>query len=399
MTNIRHRIVIIGGGTAGITAAMRLKRKGIDDIAIIEPSSTHYYQPLWTLVGGGLVKVESSGRPMGKVIRKGIDWIHDSAESVDPDAHTVATGIGNTIEYDRLIAAPGIQLDWNTVPGMADAIITPHVGSIYCHDLAARTWDAIKDMRRGTAVFTMPAGSIKCAGAPQKIAYLAADWWRRQGVLGDIRIILVLPTPWMLGIPVFSEVLDRVAADYGIEVRLNSEATEIDPEGRTVLVMDNAAGTRETIAFNFLHAVPPQSAPDWLKQTALAVPDSPTGYVDIDKHTLQHVRYPDIFALGDAGSTPNSRSGASVRKQAPVVAANIVASLAGRELSASYDGYSSCPITTGQHRILLAEFDYTMEPHPTIPLINTVREHKDFGMFTRYILPTMYWQFMLRGLA
>ncbi len=157
---------------------------------------------------------------------------------------------------------------------MAEAVTTPYASSIYRQDLAIRTWDAIKDMRRGTAIFTMPADPIKCPGAPQKIAYLAADWWRRRGVLNDIRIVLVLPTPTVFGIPVFAKELERVVARYGIEVRLNSETTEIDPVGREVVVVDHQTETKESIHYDFLHTVPPQSAPDWLKNTALAVPGS-----------------------------------------------------------------------------------------------------------------------------
>ena len=399
MTSTRHRVVVIGGGTAGITAAMRLKRKGVKDIAIIEPADTHFYQPMWTLVGGGLAKAKSSGRPMEKVIRSGVDWIRDSATSIDPDAHTVTTAGGRTIEYERLVVAPGIQLDWDKVPGMAEAIATPYASSIYRDDLATQTWDAIKDMRSGTAVFTVPSGSIKCPGAPQKIAYLAADWWRRQGVLNDIRIVLVLPGADLFGIPVFAKELHKVVDRYGIEARLNSEAVEIDPGSREVVVVDNITGTKESIHYDFLHTAPPQSAPDWLKQSDLAVPDSPDGFVDVDKHTMRHVRYPDIFALGDASSSPNSKTGAAIRKQAPVVAENLVASLEGRELTASYNGYASCPITTARDRILLTEFDYTMQPHPTLPLVNTLRERKDFGKFTGFALPALYWNLMLRGIA
>jgi sulfide:quinone oxidoreductase len=203
----------------------------------------------------------------------------------------------------------------------------------------------------------------------------------------------------MFGVPVFARELERVARRYDIEVQFNSEAVEIDPDGKSVTIADNAYGKNYSIAYDLLHVVPPQSAPDWLKATPLAVPDNPAGWVDVDKHTLQHVRFREVFALGDAGSTPNSKTGAAIRKQAPVVAANVAASLADKPLPASYDGYASCPLTTARDRLLLAEFDYTLEPHPTLPLVNTQRERRDFGVFKRYALPTMYWNFMLKGLA
>jgi sulfide:quinone oxidoreductase len=395
----KHRVVIVGAGTAGLSSAARLKRAGIGDIVILDPAATHDYQPLWTLAGGGLAPVERSRRPMKGLIPRGVDWLREAAVDIDVENRTVTTDSGKQLGYDRLIVAPGIQLDWSRIPGMSEALDTPSVCSNYGYELAPHTWEAVRNLRRGTAVFTMPSGPIKCAGAPQKIAYLAADYWRQQGVLDDIRVVLVLPTPGMFGVPVFARELERVARRYDIEVRFNSEAVKIDPDGRSVTIADNALGEESSIAFDFLHVVPPQSAPDWLKATPLAVPDNPAGWVDVDKHTLQHVRFPEVFALGDAGSTPNSKTGAAIRKQAPVVAANVAASLAGKPLSATYDGYASCPLTTARNRLLLAEFDYTLEPHPTLPLVDTQRERKDFGIFKRYALPTMYWNFMLKGLA
>lgn len=395
----KYRVVIIGAGTAGLSTAARLKRAGIADIAILDPAATHDYQPLWTLAGGGLAPVEHSRRPMSGLIPRGVDWLREAAVDIDVENRTVTTNSGNQLRYVRLIVSAGIQLDWNHVPGMSEALDTPSVCSNYGYELAPHTWEAVRNLRRGTAVFTMPSGPIKCAGAPQKIAYLAADYWRRQGVLNDIRVVLVLPTPGMFGVPVFAKELERVARRYDIEVQFNSEAVEIDPDGKSVTIADNAFGAKYSIEYDFLHVVPPQSAPDWLKATPLAVPDNPAGWVDVDKHTLQHVRFPEVFALGDAGSTPNSKTGAAIRKQAPVVAANVAASLADRPLSAAYDGYASCPLTTARDRLLLAEFDYTLEPHPTVPLVDTQRERKDFGLFKRYALPTMYWNFMLKGLT
>jgi sulfide:quinone oxidoreductase len=395
-----HRVLILGGGTAGISVAARLLRADVDDVAVIEPSDIHYYQPLWTLVGGGCAPVQESVRAEASVMPRQATWMKDRAEQIDPDNQTVTTASGRLVGYDYLVVCPGIQLDWGKVPGMAEAVGTPAVSSNYTYDLAPKTWEVMRDLRSGTAVFTMPSGPIKCAGAPQKIAYLCADHWRRQGVLGRVRVVLVLPTPAMFGVPEFSAVLDKVAARYGIEVHLSSEVVEIDPDGRRAVIQDNGSDQKETVEYTAMHVTPPQSAPDWLKRTPLADPANPAGYAEIDKHTMRHVRYPNVFALGDAGSSPNSKTGAAIRKQAPVVAANLRAVMAGREdLPARYDGYASCPLTTARNRMLLAEFDYTMRPRPTFPVINTIRERYDMWLLKRYGLPYMYWNLMLKGLA
>lgn len=398
-TDAHHSVLLVGGGTAGISVAARLKKSGQDDVGLIEPATAHYYQPLWTLVGGGRAPLSESARQEASVMPKGVDWIQDAAADIDPANRRVTLRSGRNVTYDHLVVAPGIQLDWGKVPGMTEALDTPIVSSNYTYGLAPKTWSRIRQMRRGTAVFTMPAGPIKCAGAPQKIAYLAADYWRREGVLGDIRLVLVLPTPGMFGVPVFAQELERVVAKYGIEVHYNSEVTEIDGQGRLAIVTDNVAGTKEAIQYDFLHVVPPQSAPDWLKATPLADPANANGYVEVDKATMRHVRYPEVFALGDAGSTPNSKTGAAIRKQAPVVVENLLAVMAGKEPVAQYDGYASCPITTARDRMLLCEFDYTMQPHPTIPLIDTTHERHDMWLLKRFGLPFMYWNLMLKGRA
>jgi sulfide:quinone oxidoreductase len=398
-TTAHHQVLIVGGGTAGISVAARLRHAGVGDIGLLDPATTHYYQPLWTLVGGGRAPVEKSARPQQSVMPTGVTWIRERAEHIDPEAQTVGTDRGHTIGYDRLVVCPGIQLDWATIPGLADAVTRPHTSSNYSYDLAPKTWELIRSMRSGTAVFTMPAGPIKCAGAPQKIAYLAADYWREQGVLKDIRVVLVLLTPGMFTVKVFSDELERVAARYGIEVHTSSELVEVDPDGRRAIVVDHSTDTKDSIRFTMLHVVPPQSAPDWLKATPLADPANPAGYVEIDKNTLRHVRYPNVFSLGDAGNSPTSKTGAAIRKQAPAVARNVVASLNEAPLPASYDGYSSCPLTTSRHKVLLAEFDYTKEPRPTFPVINTARERRDMWYLKRYGLSFMYWNLMLRGRA
>jgi sulfide:quinone oxidoreductase len=392
-----HRIVVIGGGTAGIAVAARLRHRGEQDVAVVEPSETHYYQPLYTLVGAGCAPREATYRPMASVMPQGVAWYRTRAESVDPDLRTVALADGATLEYDQLVVCPGIQLDFDGVAGLPEAMRTPSVSSNYVLDSTADTWRNIQAMRGGTALFTMPAGPIKCAGAPQKIAYLSADYWRQQGTLGDTRVVLVLPTPGMFGVKVFSDELERVAARYGIEVHKNSELVEIDGPGRTAVVRDNTDQSTTTIPFDMAHVVPPQSAPDWVKKTPLADPENPAGYVEVDKNTMQHTRYPEVFALGDAGSTPNSKTGAAVRKQYPVVVDNLLAARTGRSLPASYGGYASCPLTTARDKMLLAEFDYTMEPTPSFPFIDTTKERKDMWYLKRYGLPALYWSAMMKG--
>ena len=399
MSESHHRIVIIGGGTGGIAVAARLASHGQKDVVLVDPSSKHYYQPLWTLVGGGAAKASTTERDQAKLIPKGVKWVQDAAESIDPEQNTVQLAGGNVLGYDSLVVCPGIQLDFDQLPGLTDTLGRGGVSTNYKFELAPKTWDFIRETTRGTAVFTMPSGPIKCAGAPQKIAYLACDYWRKQGVLKDINVVMVLPTPGMFGVPEFAAVLDQVVDRYGIDVRFSSEVKEINSDEREVVIEDLTDGSRSTLGYDLVHAVPPQSAPDWLKKTSLATPEDPKGWVDIDKNTMQHTRYPNVFALGDAGSSPNSKTGAAIRKQAPVVAQNVMDFLAGNGVTRHYDGYASCPIVTSQNRMLLAEFDYSMRPHKTVPLIDTQKERYDMWLLKKHGLPFMYWNFLMKGKA
>jgi len=398
-TTAHHKLVIVGGGSAGISVAARLS-KPVGDVAVIDPSDKHYYQPLWTLVGGGCSKRETSERSEGSVMPKGVTWIKDAATEFDPDNNQVLTASGKTIGYDVLVVCPGIQLDWDNIPGVSETLGKNGVSSNYTYELAPKTWDFIQSTKRGSAVFTMPSGPIKCAGAPQKIAYLACDYWRSEGVLDNIDVHLILPTPGMFGVPVFSDALDKVAADYGINVHFKSELESVDPDSKKAVFKSiDEGGERFDLPYDMMHVVPHQSAPDWVKSSPLST-DAPTGYVDVDKHTHQHVRYNNVFSLGDAGSTPNSKTGAAIRKQAPVVAANVLRQLEGKDPTDKYDGYASCPLTTSRHAMLLAEFDYTMEPTPSFPkFINAQKPRRDMWYLKKYGLPFMYWNLMLKGKA
>ncbi len=396
-----HRILILGGGTAGIITASLLQRAGQTDIAILEPSSRHFYQPLWTLVGAGEVAPETTVRSEARYIPKGVRWIQEQASEVAPDPQIVTTQSGIRIGYDFLVVATGAQLNWGAIPGLEEAIFgggASSASSNYKYDLAPRTWDLIRHFQGGTALFHMPATPVKCPGAPQKIMYLAADHFRKKGLGRRAQVIYGSALPAIYGVKEYADVLDRVIERYGIVARFNHELVEIRPEKKEAVFQakNDPAGQRITIPYDFLHAIPPHSAPDFIRQSPLAGPPK-EGWVEVDKHTMQHVKYPNVFALGDVASTPNAKTAAAASRQALVVAANLISALQGKEGQARYDGYIACPIITGYGRMLLCEVDYTGKPAPHIPWINTFRERYDMWLLKKYGLPWLYWNVWLRG--
>lgn len=394
-----HRVLILGGGTAGLTVAARLRRAGVKDIALFEPSRQHYYQPLWTLVGAGLVRPEATVRPEASYIPRDVRWIQEAAVEIDPDGRRLTGSSGLRVGYDFLVVAPGIQVDWDGIPGLREALRTPHVSSNYAYELTSKTWQLIRDFRGGTALFTNPGTPIKCPGAAQKIMYLAAERFRRSGLTADV--VFGHAGAVILGVKEFAEVLLRVIDRYGIDVHYQRELVELRPDRREAIfeIKSDPRGGRETIPYDLLHVVPPMSAPQVVKRSPLAVTDSPLGWAKVDKYTLQSPDYPEVFALGDAAGTPNAKTGAAIRKQAPVVVANLRSIMQGAEPTRRYDGYASCPLVTAHNRMVLAEFDYDLKPAPSIPFLDTNRERYDMFLLKRYGLPWMYWHLMLRGRA
>ena len=394
MPELHKRVLIIGGGTAGITTAAHLVRAGARQIAILEPSQTHFYQPLWTLVGAGAVRREVTARAEAPLIPPGVEWIQAGAAEIDPDNKSVVTTTGSKITYDFLVVATGVELDYDEIPGFREALATDSVSTNYSYDMAPKTWKLIREFRGGVALFHMPSTPIKCPGAPQKIMYLAADYFRRHGVTAKVVYGSALAA--IYGIKEYAAVLSTVVERYGIDARYGHQLVAIEPERREA-IFETANGTdkqRVAIQYDLLHVVPPQKPPAFLRSSPLA---DAQGWVKVDKATMQSPDYPNVFALGDAGNTPNAKTGASACKQAPVVAANLMAVMRDRETQAQYDGYVACPIVTSYSKMLLCEFDYSKTPKPTLPFINTCKERYDMWLLKKYGLPWMYWNIALRG--
>jgi sulfide:quinone oxidoreductase len=395
----QHEVVIIGGGNAGVSLAARLERYGVKDVAVIEPRDHHFFQPLFSHIAGGRAQAKEAVRSQESVMPNGVTWIREAAADVDTDANTVTLASGSTVSYGQLVVCPGLQYDWDAVPGLADAVHSQHGASHYEFDLAPKAWALLSGLTSGTAVFTMPAGPIKCGGASQKPMYLACDYWREKGVLDNIRVVMVQPYPTVFGVPEIDRELDRKIAEYGIELRTNSELVAVDSPSQKATIRDITTGTEENLHYDVLNAVPPQSAPDWLKATDLPASGDKGGFVEVDRQTLRHIRFQNVWSLGDAAGTTNSKSGGALRKQTMVLAKNLVAARKGKPLPAKYNGYSVCPFTVSRDTVVFAEFDDRYRPMPTIPRVPTWNESKLSWVVDRDIFPQIYWNLILKGRA
>lgn len=392
---IHHQVVIVGGGTAGITVAAQLTRGWFNrrDVAVIEPSDKHYYQPLWTLVGAGLAKKEATEHSEASVIPRRVTWIRDAVAEFLPEQNSIRTRNGQTITYDWLVVGAGLQINWDKIPGLKESIGKNGVCSNYSFATVDSTWEAIRNFQGGNAVFTNPSGAVKCGGAPQKIMYLADDRLREAGVRDKTKIIFASALPNIFAIEPYKATLERVVARKEIDCRFRHELIEIHPERKAADFKNLDTQETVTIPYDLLHVTPPMGPPAFIASSPLA---DKSGWVDIDKDTLRHIRFANIFALGDCSNLPTSKTGAAIRKQAPVVVKNLVAAMQGQPLPAKYDGYTSCPLVTGIGKLVLAEFNYKKEPDETFP-VDQSKERWSMWILKRYLLPLFYWHGMLKG--
>ncbi len=393
-----YQILIIGGGNAGLSTASKLLIKDRSlKIGIIEPSEKHYYQPAWTLVGGGTFDINDTVKDEKQFIPKGATWIKDAVATFEPEQNQVTCASGEKYTYDYLVVAPGIQLDWGKVKGLKETLGKNGVTSNYKFELAPYTWELLRNFKGGNAIFTNPNTPIKCGGAPQKIMYLVGDYFLKHGLKEKSNIHFYSGGGVIFGIKEYADTLNEVIDRYGIETHFKHNLVEIDGP-KKLAWFEDAEGNRVEVKFEMIHVTPPQSAPDFIKNSPLAVPDNAFGWVDVDKFTLRHNRYPNIFSLGDVASTPNAKTGAAVRKQAPVLVENLLHVMKGGSLSGKYTGYGSCPLVTGYGKLVLAEFDYDNNRMETFPFDQS-KERWSMWMLKKHVLPWMYWNRILQGRA
>ena len=391
------QVLIVGGGNAGIsTAAQLLRRKKELHIAIIEPSEKHYYQPAWTLVGAGVFDINKTIRNEESVIPPHVTWIKEAAAVFQPQKNTVITAEGNSYTYDYLVVAPGIQLNWCDVKGLKETIGKNAVTSNYSYKYAPYTYECLKNIKPGdTVLFTAPSTPTKCGGAPQKVMYMTADYLRRKGILKDVTLEFISGGSMLFGIKKYAASLQKMVDRYGIKLHFKYDLTAIDGEKKEATFKLTNDGATITRKFNMIHVTPPQSAPDFIRQSQLV---DEKGWVDVNKYTLQHTKYQNIFSLGDVTNTPNAKTGAAVRKQVPVLVKNLISLIEHHSMTEKYSGYGSCPLTVGYGKLVLAEFGYDNKVMETFPF-DQAKPRRSMWLLKKYVLPWLYWHKILKGSA
>ncbi|EAW11100.1 NAD(P)/FAD-dependent oxidoreductase [Aspergillus clavatus NRRL 1] len=402
-----HKVVVVGGGAAGLTVSHQLLRTGNfskDDIAVVDPAIWHHYQPGWTLVGGGLKNKDDLRRPIHSLIDPKLKFYNDSVSGFSPENNTVTLGNGDKVNYEQLVVVPGIKVDFNSIKGLPEALADRNslVSSIYGYDWCDKLYPTVEKLQKGVALFTQPAGVVKCAGAPQKVMWLALDHWKRAGLYnpsnsssGPIQISFATALPGMFGVPKYNAKLEEFRKERGVEGLFQHDLVEINGQTAIFKRLDNQEQVEKK--FDLLHVVPKMGPHAFIKNSPIA---NEAGFVDVEDSILRHKKYPNVWAAGDASSLPTSKTAAAITAQAPVLVKNLVGTMEGKEPKATYDGYTSCPLLTEYGKVLLAEFKYGGVPKETfgnVLGIDQATPRRAFYHLKKDFFPWVYFNSMMKG--
>lgn len=412
------KMVIIGGGAAGLDTAHRLLNEGFDDVTIIEPNETHYYQPAYTLVYAGVKSPESIQEPQADYTPSKAKWIKAKATAIDPDNFKVTLDNNQTLDYDYLIVACGLQINTSKVVGLDDVINKPESGvfSIYTLPGAIAGLKMANEFKGKKALFTNPQTAIKCGGAPQKAAFLFADTLTLAGKREGVEVEFCSASAKLFGVPEYHDAV-MLQMDKA-NIKRNFKHTLVEVKGAEKIAVFEVKNkvekgvdpeTKEKIfeevvekvekPYDLLHVVPPMSAPDFIVNGPLSYPGGTAkGWLKVNKETLQHFNYPNIFGVGDVCGTPFGKTGGTARKQVPIMISNLKAVIDGKTPEQKFNGYTVCPLIVKRGEIMMLEFDYDAKPAPSFPLDPT-QPRWIWWIFKCYLLPPMYWHGMLMGRA
>ena len=384
-------IAIIGAGLGGISLSAKL----VDDlpnakITLFDADSTLYYQPGFTLIAAGIYQKSNTAYDKKDLIDSKVQWVKENVASVNPDSNTLVTTSGQEHSYDYLVIATGTTNMFEKYKGLSEEYINDpktNVTSIYTADGAVKAQGMLKKILKdgGKVIFAEPNTPIKCGGANKKVNFLLEDAATTQGARSKIDMLLCTGGGEMLSSPTHAKMIEQFFIERKMPYNKQHLLAEVDTE-RNIAYFDKlmpytengekkVAKERIEKPYDYLIVIPPMKTADFITEAGLAITKGHTAgnWVDVDQYTLQHKRYENIFAIGDCAGIPKGKTGASIRKQYPVVAANIIAHLDKKPLEAKFSGYTACPLLTRYGKAVMVEFDYEGTA-PSMPCFGATRE-------------------------
>ncbi|ULG74323.1 NAD(P)/FAD-dependent oxidoreductase [Macrococcus brunensis] len=390
--NKKYQVVILGGGSGGISTASRLIKAGIKDILIIDHADYHAYQPSWPLVGSGAEKKENSRKKMEKVVPHGADFLQQKVTAIQAVERIIRLDNKEQVNYEYLVVALGLQLDFDKIAGLSETLGKNQVCTNYLYDYVDYTYKSLKKVKAGNVIVTKPSTPIKGGVAPENSLFTFDEFFKDKKK-GRPTLILKSALDSLFPVEKYRRQIEKQIEDKGISYDLQHELIAVNGPEQTAIFKNLQTEETYSTPFDMLLVTPPMSAPDVVKQSTLSDEE---GWLNVNKHTLQHVRHQNVFGLGDCTNLPTVKMGSAVRKQVPVLAENLVAQIKGKKLPGYYDGMTACPIATEYGQAIMAEFSYDLKPKESLPLDQSKTNPLLYQLKKRAI-PFMYWYGMLKG--
>lgn len=415
-SNLAPNIAIIGAGLGGISLSAQL----ISDlpnakITLFDADPMLYYQPGFTLIAAGIYDKDDVSYDKKDLINKKVQWVQENVAKLDVESKSLQTTSGATHTYDYLIIATGTTYEFELYKGLSEEIVndpSTNIASIYTADSAVKARDMLKKLAKngGRAIFAEPNTPIKCGGANKKLNFLLEDLARSEGGRDKLEMHLYTGGDSMLSSPVHAKMIEQLYIERDMPYSTRHLLVEVDKERNVAIFeklmpyrengQDKVAKERVEVPYDYLFVIPKMKTSDFIAQAGLSISKGHTAgnWVDVDKYTLQHKKYPYIFAIGDCAGIPKGKTGASIRKQYPVVAKNLIAHLQGQNLEAKFNGYTACPLLTGYGKAVMVEFNYE-GADPMLPCFGATRESWMNWFIKVYLMKPMVMQGMIYARA
>jgi sulfide:quinone oxidoreductase len=372
------RVVVLGGGVGGTLIANLLdKQLGRDaDVTVIDPTGLHFYQPGYLYVALGQANGRWLVRDERTLLRDRVKLVVEGAKLVDPAAMEVHMERGGKVPYDYLVISTGARLAPENIPGAVAG-----ANEFYSMEGAQRTREALRDFRGGKIVVGIAGIPYKCPPAPVEFVFMVEDHFRRIGRRRFVDITYLSPLNRCFTIESASKLLQPLLDERGVHLETFFNVESVDASAGKVSSIEG-----DEKGYDLLVLVPPHRGQSIVVDSGLG---DASGWVPVDRNTLQHEQHDRIFAMGDATNLPISKSGSTAHFEAPVVASRIASLVRGTAPKESYGGRVMCFVETGRGKATSLRFDYENPPEPPQP--------NRFWHYGKWLFNRVYWETVPQG--
>jgi sulfide:quinone oxidoreductase len=372
------KVIVLGGGVGGTLAANLISKKlGAEGtVTVIDPVGMHVYQPGFLYVALGQANGRWLAQDERHLLRDDVQMVIDRAVKVDPVQRTVVLARGETLAYDYLVVATGSRLARDEIPGLIEG-----AHDFYSLEGAIRLREALHSFTGGRIVMGVAGIPYKCPPAPVEFVFMLEEYLRKRGIRDKSTITLASPLNRAFTIEATSKVVQPILEQRGIELATFFNVEAVLPQKKLVTSIEG-----EELPYDLLVLVPPHRGAQVIQDSGLG---DERGWVPVSRATLQHEKFDNVFAIGDATNLPISKSGSTAHFEAPVVASQIAARMNGTTAKENYGGRVMCFLETGHSQATTIRFDYD---HPPVSPKPSLLWH-----YAKWVFNRVYWVTVPQG--